>query len=76
MQFHYVITFLSPSTGFVHSVSVKRHSVIRTIEKCEGGSWVSKSKRIKGNTGYDWIDHTWVYTGNIDAMRVEITVFN
>ena len=76
MKFHYVITFFCPVTGFVHSVSVKRHSVIRTIEKCDKGSWASKSQRIKGNTGYTWINHTWTYSGSIDGMHVEIVVFN
>ena len=76
MKFHYVITFFCPVTGFVHSVSVKRHSVIRTIDKCDKGSWTSKSQRIKGDTGYSWINHTWTYSGSIDKMHVEIVVFN
>ena len=75
MNFHYVVTLFSPKTGFVRSFSLKRHSARRTIEETEDGSWQSES-RIKGDTGYRWIDHRWVYRGNIGEMQVELIVFN
>ena len=76
MNYHYVLTLFCPVTGFVHSLSLKRHSAKRTIEKTKDGKWKSESRRIEGNTGYQWIDHRWVYNGSIGEMHVEIIVFN
>ena len=70
-RFSYFITFQDRTTGFCHSVTVKRHSVIRTLEACNSGEWSSATEIIVGVTGYTWRERKWEFRGTIETPRNE-----
>ena len=78
--FSYFITFQDRTSGFCHSVTVKRNSVMRTVKRCNSGNWSSATEIHVGTTGYKWRQSKWQFRGSIgtarnkSAMDVFITV--
>ena len=69
--FSYFITFQDRTSGFCHGITVKRHSALRTIKKCNSGKWSSKTEIKVGPTGYTWRHCAWEFSGTIETPRNE-----
>ena len=67
--FSYFITFQDRTSGFCHSVTVKRHSVMRTVKRCNSGNWSSNTEMKVGPTGYAWRHSAWEFKGSIGTAR-------